>query len=328
MFAGLLNKGFRGSAVLLAVLFVLLFAGNMIYQVELENNTFPDIFYNYFNSRLGRRWMIVCLNFLFILIGTILMSFIGARQEVTEKTNYFPVFIYLLLTGISVSPYRIAPQVFANVFILFSIYRLLDTYRQEDALRQIFESALWLSLSFFITVSAIGYLPLFFIALFILRPFYWREWTVAFIGLITPVYIYECMAYLSGFNRWYLAEAIQNYFHFLRLPSLSEYFLALVLCLFLLLLVSLFYSFAGSGSSSVKKQRARNILASYVFFSIFGFFSGGANSGGIVCLFAIPLSFFIGEFFFGIRQIKITNTLLAILILCAVVICMGQLGAI
>lgn len=214
MFAGLLNKGFRGSAVLLAVVFVLLIVINMLGRVELENNSFPDIFYNYFSSRLSSRWAIISINFLLILIGSVLINLIAARQEVTEKTNYFPVFLYMLLTGTCVSPYRIAPQAFANVFILFSIYRLLNTYRKEDSLRQIFESALWLCLSFFVTISAIGYLPMFFIALFILRPFYWREWAVALLGFITPVYIYECMAYLSGFNRWYLAEAIKNYFHF------------------------------------------------------------------------------------------------------------------
>jgi len=83
----------------------------------------------------------------------------------------------------------------------------------------------------------------------------------------------------------------------------------------------------GTGNT-VKKQRAKTIFFWYLFFCIFGFFSGGANTSSVLLLSAVPVSFFAGDFLSRIRQTKITNTLLTILMLCVLVVLLGKSGAI
>jgi len=328
VFAGLLNKGFRGSIVLIITLFTLAFLASYLAVKTLEVNNYPNLFYNYFTSKISNRLGITLLNYLLIALGVVMINFISVNQEIVEKVNYFPAFIYLLLSCASVNPGHIAPHLFTNLFILFSVYKLLNTYRQDQVLRQIFDAALWLGVSAFITVSSVVYLPLFFIILFILRPFHWREWAVALLGFATPVYLYECMAYLSDFSQWYIFHSIQLYFTSFKLPSPSEYYIALLFMLFVLMVLSLFHNFSRGFGNTVKKQRAKIILLWFVLFSTFGFFSGGATGSSIIATYAFPVSFLAGDFLFAMRQIKIANTLLAVFVFTVVVIFLAQLGAI
>lgn len=328
MFAGLLNKGFRGSLALLITIFLLGALVSYLVPNSGEIRNYPNLFYNYFTQYITNRVLIVTLNFLFIGLGVLLVSLISVDQEVVEKQNYFPVFLYLILSIACVNPFEVSPQIFTNVFVLFSIFKLLDIYRKEEVLGQIFEAAFWLCVSSFITISSIISFPLFFIILLILRPFYWREWVVALMGFFLPMFIYECMAYLSDFNQWYIFDAIVIYFEFLKIPSFSEYFLPLSALLFVLLIISILSSLMYGFGNTVKKQRTRSILLWFLFFSTFGFFSGGANSTNIILTYAFPLCFFIGDFMFGLKQIKITNTILTLLLLCVVLVFFGRFNLI
>jgi hypothetical protein len=80
--------------------------------------------------------------------------------------------------------------------------------------------------------------------------------------------------------------------------------------------------------NTVKKQRTKIILLWDLFFSILGFFSGGANSSSIILTFAFPLSFFIGDYLFSIKQKKITNTILVFFLLCIAVVIFGEFNLI
>lgn len=328
MFAGLLNKGIRRSSALLITVFVAGAILSYLVPNSLEIRNYPNLFYNYFTHYITSKTAIVSLNFLFIGLGVLLVGLISVNQEVVEKQNYFPAFIYLLLGIACVNPFQISPQIFTNVFILYSIYKLLDTYRQENVLSQIFEAAFWLCVSAFITISSIISFPLFFIIILILRPFVWREWVIALLGFFLPLFLYESMAYLCDFNRWYFFDAAGLYFEFLKVPSFSEYYLPLSALLCLVLVISILWGLLHGFGNTVKKQRARSILLWHLFFAIFGFFAGGANSSSIILTYAFPLSFFIGDFLYNLRQIKVANTILTLLLLCIALVFLGGFGLI
>ncbi|HQQ94996.1 MAG TPA: DUF6427 family protein [Bacteroidia bacterium] len=326
MFAGLLNKGFRGSLLLLILLFLLAATVNYLSVQAPESYHYPDLFYNYFTREIGNKFIINSLNFLCIGLGILLVSLTISNQEIIDKQNYFPAFLYALVCIAAVNPFQISPQLFTNLFVLYALYRLFDIYRQEDVLKSIFQAAFWLSLSAYLTVASCIFFPLFFIALMILRPFHWREWAVALLGFLCTLFFYESLAYLFDWNHWFLFDSIQMYLHYLRFPTFSEYFLPLLAFLFVLLLLSLFNNFRYGFGNTVKKQRAKSVFLWMLFFDLFGFFAAGSNSSGILSLYAVPLCFLTGDFFFSIRQTKVSNTLLSLLILCVVLVVMGKLG--
>ncbi|MCW3076925.1 MAG: hypothetical protein JWO32_1534 [Bacteroidetes bacterium] len=324
MFAGALNKGIRGGIVFLTVFFILSAVASLFAPQGIEANNYPNLFYNFFAAKIHSKTLIVLLNYFFVGIGGLIISLIAVKQEVVEKQNYFPVFIYLAVSSAALNPTQLTPQSFTNVFVLYAIYRLLDTYRQENCLNQIFVAAFWLCVSSFITISSIISFPLFFIALLILRPFYWREWLVALLGFAAPIFLYECVAYLSDFNQWYFIKASQLFFNFLKLPSFSEYYLPLTALLFILFLISVTSNLVNGFGNTVKKQRTKSILLWYVLFSSLGFFSGGSNGSSIILTYALPLSFFIGDFLFALKQIKFANTILTLLVLCILIVFLAE----
>jgi hypothetical protein len=328
VFAGLLNKGFRGSLVPIVILFFGAALLNYFSSQSIEQEYYPNLFYNFFTRNIGERISVTALNFCFIGLGLLIVNLIILNQEIVDKQNYFPVFIYLLLCIAGASPSQITSQIFTNVIVLYAVYKLFDIYRRDTVLRPIFDAAYWLSVSAFITISSIIFFPLFFIILLILRPFHWREWVIALLGFFMPVFFYECMAYLSDFNQWYLFDATSLYLNSLKVPSFSEYFLPISIAFFVLLVISIFYNLMYGFGNTVKKQRTKSILLWFIFFSVFGFFSGGANSSSILLTYAFPLSFFVGDFLYQVKQIKFVNTIMVVLLFCVALIFLGRYGVI
>jgi len=324
VFTNVLNKGVRSGLAIMLSFFLIFIVLSIFSKVAIESNNYPNLFYNYFANKVNSKLAIVLINYLFVLLGSFLIYFITTNQEIADKANFFPVFIYMTLSSISINAFQISPQAFTNIFVLFSVYKLLDTYRKENVLTQLFQASFWLSLSAFITISSIISFPLFFIILLVLRPFYWREWAVSLLGFFAPVFMFECIAYLSDFNRWYIFSTTNLYFNQLKVPSFSEYYLALLAFTFVLLVLSVLNSLVKGFGNTVKKQRAKFVLLWILFFSTFGFFSAGANSSIILLTYAFPISFFIGDFLFALKEIKITNTIVTLLLVCIALIFLAQ----
>jgi hypothetical protein len=324
VFASALNKGIRGGLPLVLGFVFVCALLSVFSTTNIETNNYPNLFYNYFTTKITSKILIVLINYLFILLGVFLVTIITINQEIVDKSNYFPVFIFVVLSSVSINAFQIVPQAFTNIFILFSIYKLLDCYRKENILNQLFEAGFWLSLSAYITISSVISFPLFFIILLILRPFYWREWVVGILGFITPIFILECVSYLSDFYLGYFFGAVAMYLKSFNLPSYSEYYLPLSIFLFLLLLFSLLNNLLNNFSNTVKKQRAKIILVWILIFSSISFFSGGSNSSTTILTFAFPFSYFIGAFLYQLKDIKITNTILVLFILCCALVFLAQ----
>lgn len=328
MFAAALNKGIRGAMALIIVLFLAGITALLLAPSGIESHHYPNLFYNFFAGKIDQKWLIVLLNILFVGISTFMISIMSARQEIVDKQNYFPVFIYLLTNLACINPEQITPQAFTNVFVIYAVYKLLEIYRQDQALNEIYIASFWLSVSAFITISSIISFPLFFIILLILRPFYWREWAVALIGFASPVFLYESVAYLSDFTQGYFIKAGTLFFETLKLPSFSEYYIPLSAMLFILFVLGLVQGLISGFGNTVKKQRAKTILLWFSFLSLPGFFSGGSNASSIILTFSFPLSFFIGDFLFSLKQIKVANTIITLLLLSVLVIFLGEFGVI
>lgn len=320
MLASVLNKGFRGAILWLAGLLLVSASLSAFAFRDLESSSFPNLFYNYFANKVSSRSMIVLINYLVIASGVLLVSLIAGRQEILEKSNYYPVFIYLIICLAAIQPSQLSARATANLFVLYAFYRLLDSYREEEAMNKIFEAGFLTSLSAFASISSIVNFPLLFIALLILRPFHWREWVVAFIGFLSPVFIYECVAYLADLNQWYFIKAGIGFFSYATAPRISEYYLPILFLLGILLIAAITGSVIGGFGNTVKKQKAKVILLWFIFLNALGFLSEFTNASKILLTLSLPLSFFIGDMLYNIRQQKITNTILVLLFFCLMLI--------
>jgi hypothetical protein len=326
LFASVLNKGFRASIPFIVSVFLLSMLLLYLSSVSLESLTYPDILYNYIESHFRNHLLVTFLQVGFVAIAVYLVDLISINQEISEKQNYFTVFLFMIINLSALNPISINSQLFTNIFVLLALFLLVSTYRREKALNEIYQATFWLGISSIFTISSVLFLPLFFLAILILRPFYWREWAIALVGFILPVVLYEGVAYLLNLNRNYFWQNLALYISSLRVPVLSEYYVPLCVTLFLLLVASFFYVASRGFGNTVKKQRVRSILLWYFLFMAPACFRAGSGSEVILLTLALPVSFFGGDFLYSLGKTKLSNTILTLLMLCSAIIFMGKLG--
>jgi hypothetical protein len=77
-------------------------------------------------------------------------------------------------------------------------FRILSTYKTERISLHFLDAGLLISLASLFFLPAIVFFLFLLAALILLRPFIWREWTYAVLGLISPYLFLASVYYLTG----------------------------------------------------------------------------------------------------------------------------------
>lgn len=262
-----------------------------------------------------------------ILLGALFTNFLVIEQEITSKTNYLPAFFYILFSFSATTKSVVEPILVANLFVIPALYFLINSYRKDYALMDVFKSGIFMGLASFFCIHYISAFPLMFIALFILRPFNWREWSVMLIGLVTPLYIYVSICYLTTSDAFVVFEMIKEATSSLQKLIISEYYLTFILMSTLTFVFGLFHYFSKGFGGKVKTKKTKYVLLwMLVFCLLMVFFEQVSDMILLPCI--IPLSVFIGDYLSEIKQLKIANTILVLFLGCFSIIYLHALGVI
>lgn len=315
MLSNSLNRGFRGSFTGILITYLVIVVISFFIRTNLGNYHFPNLFFNYFTSQIQSPFLILILNHLLLLGGISLVGYIVSNEEIVDKLNYFPVLIFLLLNTLIVNKEQVSLFLTGNIAVLYGIYKIFNTYRQEHVLSNIYNACFWISFTLYLNITNIFIFPFIFICLAILRSFNWREYAVALIGFASPVFIYECLSYLFNFNQWYVFESIGEIYNGIQFPVFDLYFLPVIITTALLFILSILQAMADGFGNTVKKQKAKSCFLWLMVMLVPTIFSSGMTYESVFILYSIPLSFFIGEFFFNLRSIRLANIFLTLFML-------------
>ncbi|MES2512705.1 MAG: DUF6427 family protein [Bacteroidota bacterium] len=260
-----------------------------------------------------------------ILLGAFFVNYLVVEQEITSKTNYLPAFFYILFAFSATTKSTVEPVLVANLFILPALYFLIDSYRRDFALSEIFKAGIFLGLASFFCIHYIVVFPLSFLALIILRPFNWREWMIMLIGLVTPLYIYISICYLRTTDAFTVFGMIREATSSLQKLVISEYYIAFLLMAIITFIFAII-NYLGKGfGGKVKTQKTKYVLLWMLLLSvIIIFFEQVSDMILLPCI--IPLSIFIGDYLAEIKQLKIANTLLVLFMGAFLIIYFHELG--
>lgn len=278
------------------------------------NRLYPQhILYNFIDFRLNYTWLIQACNILVILAGAAMTSYLCVSQEIAGKNNYLPAFLYLLFAFTTTTNSFIHPALLANLFVLLSLYYFISTYRVDHALSDLFKAAFFMGLAPFFYTNYLLLLPLCFMMLIILRPFQWRDWAITLLGFLLPLYFFMSMSYLMNEDMWRMLSVFRDTMGSFQKPIVSEYFYPFLFMLILLLVLTI-ASYVGKGfGAKIKTQKAKYILLWLtLLLSINIFLNADSDFLFVSCL--IPFSILIGDYLAELRQLKIANTLLFLLI--------------
>lgn len=329
MIVGPLKSSIQASIIMLVLLSAIAWVSTFAF-INIDSslvNYKEHILYYYFFGGGVSFILNQIITLIIILLGAFFVNFLCVEQEITSKTNYLPAFFYVLLAFSSTTKNIIEPILLANLFLLPSLYFLINSYRQDYALAEFFKAGLFMGLASFFCIHYMIVFPLSFISLIIFRSFNWREWCVLLLGLITPLYIYLSICYLTSEDYFAVFSMIKEATSSIQKPIVSEYYFGFIFILILSFGFALIRYLGKGFGSKVKTQKTKYVLLWMLLFClIIMLFEQASDMILLPCI--IPLSIFIGDYLAEIKQLKIANTLLIIIIGTFAIIYLHALGII
>jgi hypothetical protein len=327
MIVGPLKSNIQASVIILLLLCIGAWACTFtfIHESTEQINYKEHILYSVFFGTGFSYYLNQIITLLVILLGAFFVNFLVVEQEITSKTNYLPAFFYILFAFSATTKSTVEPILLANLFILPALYFLIDSYRKDSALSEIFKAGVFTGLASFFCIHYIVVFPLNFIALMILRPFNWREWLIMLIGLMTPLYIYVSVCYLKTNEAFAVFGMIREATSSLQKLVISEYYIVFILTATLAFVFAIIHYLGKGFGGKVKTQKTKYVLLWMLLLSLLMvFFEQVSDMILLPCI--IPLSIFIGDYLSEIRQLKIANTLLVLFIGAFLIIYFHELG--
>jgi hypothetical protein len=315
MIVGPLKSNVQAAIIILLLLCIGAWLGTFSYiHISTEQINYKEhILYSFFFAAGFSFIVNQIITLIVVLLGALFVNFLVIEQEITSKTNYLPAFFYILFSFSATTKSAVEPILVANLFVIPALYFLINSYRKDYALMDVFKSGIFMGLASFFCIHYISAFPLMFIALFILRPFNWREWSIMFIGLVTPLYIYVSICYLTTNDAFVVFEMIKEATSSLQKLIISEYYLAFILMSGLTLVFALFHYFSKGFGGKVKTQKTKYVLLWMLLFCLLMvFFEQVSDMILLPCI--IPLSIFIGDYLSELKQLKIANTIMVLFI--------------
>ena len=239
-------------------------------------------------------WWISIIACIFVLFQGFLLNNLSSKFRLIEEGTYLPGIIYVLCVSSFHQLHQLNPLLFANFFLLFSLHVIFPTYRIEKTIDPFFISM------FLISIGSLFYFPLIFFAIamfyFMLntRSFYWREWLVAILGLITPYIFAFSVFFMYGKTLTLIHVILQQIASNASLIALDFRYLAFFIFFSLIMITGSFYLYR----NILKKVVTRKYYSLLFFFWLLTFtmyvmFPSVYLES--IFLFSIPFSFYIAN---------------------------------
>jgi hypothetical protein len=248
-------------------------------------------------------WLETLVGLILVVGEAFLLNYIVNENEVLSKQSYLPALFYILFMSNNNDMLLLTPPLFANLFILFAINKLLSSYRKDNAFSQAFDAGLLISVATLFYFPYIVFLPLLGVSLIIMRPFNWREWVISFLGVLIP-YIFVVTFYFWNDKLDYLF--FDKMFYPITRHKLTtafpKSFYFMIGTGWLILLFSIGKLFQGVGIGSQKTKKSIILLVWFFFFSALSVLMAPEISTKYFSPLAIPAAVFCGNYFANIKK--------------------------
>lgn len=243
------------------------------------------------------------IGFALIISIALLIIRLNIRYNFFSERSYLPSIIFIMLVvGVANvhDYYSILP---ASLLFVFSLDKLLQTYKSDSLSYKIFDAGFILGLSALFYFNMVFFIVFIWMALLILRPFYWREWIFSILGLAIPFFITVSIYYLFNikvpdFNVETTSSLVQA-FTDTKFSSLQYLFLGSI---FLLVIVASQFLLRTIGTKKIFTRKTFNLFFTLFISSLFLFFLFRSVSSEIIGITAIPLTIVISNYFLQARS--------------------------
>jgi hypothetical protein len=263
-------------------------------------------------------WLATLIGFLLVTAEAFLLNYIINNNEVLNKQTYLPALFYIIFMSYNNSMLMFHPLLFANLFILFSINKLLSSYRKENAFSQSFDAGLLIAIATLFYFPYIIFLPILGAGLIIMRPFNWREWIISSFGIIVPYVLAITFYFWNDLLDYFLYDKLL--YTFTQPNPSADFFSGLYFTLSVMGFILLFAIgkiVQGEGMGSQKTKKSITLFSWFFLFSIFSGIIAPELSTKYFSALAIPASVFCANYFANIKK-QWWAEFLFILLICSI----------
>lgn len=224
-----------------------------------------------------------------LLINGLLLNLIFNRYGFSERNNFSPGIVYLILLYVVGIHFFSFQHLIAETFFILSIFFFFKLENNQDGRLAIFNATLMLGLVVTFIPQMCYMLIFAWICLFIIRPFVIREFILSLVGFLTPLVYVFCYQLFVGFDLSFLSVRLHNLFFqfaYLQMIYLGIYLVILVIGIVLLRRKNLKSSIRFRKQTSVFHVLHLGVLF-YVIFDIIN--QGSLESIGLSAIFSCLL---------------------------------------
>lgn len=260
-------------------------------------------------------WLNFLLSVFVISLNANQLNLVFNRNSFYSKDTYLPGFIYVI--GLATfESIEFSPLLLAHLFLIGAMASLLQLKRQESGKNLVFLGSVSLGILILFSPLLIVLALLPWLVLLIVKPFDWREWVVAFLGITLPTFYHYAVNYLITGN-----IRIDRMDVVLTSPdvvwTISQSILYLTASI--VILISLYRFLIIMRSQIVNFKKISQITLLILFLCVLSFLAGWYFFNQFYVTFLLPLGYVVSvHILYGDRAL-VTNVLVMIWFLTAMI---------
>lgn len=298
------NNIFSAITLLLVTLLVRIYPAFNFYTPTINVNApVARLVFNFIPQLESYDVISVLTASILIYIQALLINYIGSQHNLLHKNSMLPGLFFILLNSIYKEQLYLSPQIISNTFFIWLIYRICFLYEFHKPLLLVFDCGFLLGLAALFNYDMAIYLPFILLAIVTITSFNLRYFFVAILGMLVPLYFLGVIFYLADnflvFKTSIVDSLTKTYFNtigFNYIQNLPWFLIIPILLLSLLRIQANYYK------NKVKTRRLQLMLIILMAFSILLLFAENAFFGYAVCYIAIPISYFLGNYFLSDKR--------------------------
>jgi hypothetical protein len=264
-------------------------------------------------------FLITLISFILIFCEALLINYIVEKNQIIDSNSYLPGLVYIVLMSLQPEMFSLHPIIIANLFMLFALFKLMQTYRKETAYSEVFDTGFFISLAMLFYFPSAVFILILWIGLLIIRPFVWREWIISLIGMILP-WLFLIFYYFWKDNLDALEYDAIYYTLITPQKSLNEISFSFpeIFQMGILLICLLFASgryITDIGKSTIQSRNNLLLLANFFLFAVISVFIAPGYSIPFLSFLSIPFSIFFSSYLLFTKRIWLAEVLFLLLII-------------
>lgn len=320
MLVNIFKKKYTLQLLLLAITPLIFWAQAFVNPPEVITNKFDmPLYHLVYDLAKDYQLFSTIAAFVLVILQGLLLNQLFTNSHLSPKNTFLSAFIYILLMSCSFHSMTLSSILLSNFLIIFALYFFLKCHDKKEGIDEIYNSCALLSLASLFYAPAIIFIIWIWLGLIIYKLYKWRSWIMSLLGLITPYVVLFIFYYLNGDNSYTnILTSAEQWLHldfiFLNIPIQVVY----ICSLFVFSIPAIFTTLSSRGNRIIEYRKKTAVMFALLIISLIPFFLSKSEYN-MSFLFAIPLTFFLSNFFLHHHNQRKINTFFVIFIIISII---------